>query len=379
MHVLPNLQVGGMENGVVNVSNGLNRDIFEMSICCLNGMGPLRERLNEDVKVLDMLQAPGKAWHLPLRLARVFREENVDIIHTHNSFAAIYGISAGRLSRSCIVVHGEHGMIDFLTGYRKALKTLVCSLSHRITTVSAGLKEDVASTWRVPPEKIVAILNGVDMQKFCKREVTNIRAGDGLLVKSEDEVVLGAVGRLSDQKNYPFLLEALGAIVERCPKVKLVIVGDGPLRPELERMVDDLSIRKNVHFLGERSDVPEALSLMDIFLFPSYKSEGLANCLLEAMSVGLPVVASDIKGNSEAVEDNRTGFIFPTNSRSSFIEKVMQLVENEQLRRDFGVAGRNRIREIFSLERMMKNYEEFYLKELERRMPWRSQGATPRT
>lgn len=362
MHILPSLETGGMENGVVNLANRIDKNKFTISICCLNGLGPLTERLQDNIKVINLNQKPGKAWILPVSLSKIFRQHTVDIIHTHNSFAGIYGILGGKLFSRCIILHGEHGMIDFMDGYRKRLKKFICSFTDRVTTVSEGLKEDVHAMWGIPEEKIVVIQNGVDREKFRKINISTIRDIKKSLNIMENEIILGTVGRLSDQKNYPFLLQAIKEIRSSDRKVKLVIVGEGPLRSELERMVDRLSIESNVIFLGERKDIPELLSIMDIFLFPAYKGEGIANVLLEAMSIGVPVVSSDIKGNIEVVENDKTGFIFPSNNLQIFINKINQLIDNSQLRSNFSTASIDRINKMFSLERMINDYEECYLK-----------------
>ena len=357
MHLLANLNVGGMENGVVNLANHIDDSKFSMSICCLNTEGPLRGRLREDIKVFNMQQKPGKAFSLYIRLARLLMAERVDIVHTHNSYTALYGIPAARILHGPIVIHGEHGISDCTNGYRRYIKKLVLVLSHWVTTVSDGIGEDVESLWGTPSEKITVVPNGVDQEKYSRRELRTYVVNGSR--KTKDGIILGAVGRLTDEKNYPLLLAAVKQVIQSVPNTRLIIIGDGPLRTVLESKARELSISGSVDFLGERTDVPELLNVMDMFILASY-SEGMANCLLEAMAVGLPVIASDIKGNIEIVVDQKTGFLFQSGDQSALVDKIIRLIGNPLLRKQFGEAGMGRVDKLFSIGKMVENYERLY-------------------
>ena len=358
MHLLPNLNVGGMENGVVNLANHINREKFSISICCLNTEGPLKARLTRTTKVFDMAQEPGKAFNLAFQLARLFKREKVDIVHTHNSYSAVYGIPAARLVGTPVVIHGEHGTIDFLQGYRRHLKKFVCSLSHRITTVSECIKDDVEKLWEVPPSRISVLPNGVDCTKFYRYATTSYKMNDP--DDLTNEIILGSVGRLSDQKNYPLLLEAMKAAIQRKPNLRLWLVGNGPLRAELTARASELGISGHVDFLGERTDVPDLLNKMDMFVLPSYTGEGMANCILEAMAVGLPVIASDIAGNLEIVQDHKTGLLFPSKNLPELVDRIVTMSGDPAMREKMGSAAMDRIRESFSMQRMVDRYEQLY-------------------
>jgi sugar transferase (PEP-CTERM/EpsH1 system associated) len=364
MHILPSLETGGMENGVVNLANRINKDRFSVGICCLQRLGSLSPRIEPGIEVLNMGQKEGKAILLPVRLAKILRNRRIDIVHTHNGYSGIYGLLAAKIAGVAVSIHGEHGLTAHSSGYRRNLMRVLCGMADKISTVSEGLKKDAQEYWHIKENKVIVLRNGVDHEKFRRMEgVDRMHFG---IRRHEGDIVIGTVGRLADQKNYPLLLRALKEIDNT--NVKAVFVGDGPLRPDLEMLVDSLGIRQNVFFMGERQDIPSILNVFDIFVLPSYMGEGIANCMLEAMAVGLPIISSDIDGNIEVVEDEKNGLLFESTNLKSLVEKMVTLIGSENLRKRMGDAGIKRVEHHFSIEKMVSNYERFYTEMIEEKV-----------
>ena len=359
MHIIHALEPGGLEKGVVNITNHLNSKGFEISICCLENSGAFEKRLNHGTKVFVMNKQPGIDYLLPLRLARLFRREKTMIVHTHELGTYLYGTVGAKLALRPRIIHGEHGGLLQSSESRKKYLIVRRCLSYVtdvIHTMSADLKHALAHMTRINPGKIVTILNGVESEKFGRTSSSRSRVMLGI----EPEVfVIGTVGRLSPVKNFELLIRIIPKLNHIGIHPKVLFVGDGPSRSNLESLIKKCCLEEQIIFLGNRSDVPELLSAMDIFVLPSL-SEGLSNSILEAMATGIPVIASDVGGNSELVVHNETGFLFPPGDGNALSQRIAELAGNPEKRYKMGISGRRRIEESFTLEKMIQNYEQLY-------------------
>jgi glycosyltransferase involved in cell wall biosynthesis len=204
---------------------------------------------------------------------------------------------------------------------------------------------------------VFPIINGVDTEKFrpdigagqsCRKEL-GIKA---------DEMVIGSVGRLAPVKDYPTFLRAAATALAKIPGSKLLLVGDGASRQELEDLAVTLGINDRVIFAGARKDIPALLNAMDIFVLPSI-SEGLSNTILEAMSTGISVIATDVGGNAEIIINNETGALTPVSDHIKLANEILSMAD-ERKRALMGCKGRNRVLEYFSIQRMVSDYEKLY-------------------
>lgn len=359
MHILHTLGIGGLEKGVVNLANKLNSKGFEISICCLEASGVFESRLSPGVKVFVLHKSKGIDYTLPLRLAGLFRRERTMIVHTHNVGTYLYGAIAAKLLSRVKLVHGEHGDLLQPSGCRwrdLTIRRCFSYMTDMIHTVSADMRHTLICMVRVNPRKAVAILNGVELEKFDKMSVSQCRRTLGI---GSNEFVIGTVGRLSPVKNFELLIQVIPELNRAGIYPKVLLVGDGPSRPNLESLAKQYHLAGQVFFLGSRSDVPELLNAMDIFVLPSL-SEGLSNSILEAMAAGVPVIASDVGGNSELVLRNETGFLFPPQDKAMLAQRILQLAIDPEKRRRMGMLGCKRAERLFSLEVMIGNYERLY-------------------
>lgn len=355
-HVILSLQPGGLENGVVNVVNGLDPRRFRSSICCLKQAGEFANRIRQEhVQIHEMGLTGGNDYVLPLKLARLFRQTRTDIVHTRNPEAFFYGFLGARLAGVGAVIHSEHGRTLPDKLHRMLLQRLFIRFTDRVFAVSEQLKRDLVIHVGMPAPRIDVIYNGVNPDKFHGADRPAIRRELGV---RDSDIVIGSVGRLAPVKNYGLLLQAVpGLLVSH--DVTVMFVGDGPERPILEALADSLQIRQRVRFLGHRNDVRDLLAAMDIFVLPSH-SEGMSNTLLEAMAASVPVVASAVGGNTEIVRDQQDGLIFPAGNLERLRVCLALLCNDSAYRQHLGQSGYARVVQAFSIQAMIARYEELY-------------------
>lgn len=355
-HVILSLQPGGLENGVVNVVNGLNPSRFQSSICCLKQAGEFSSRIPPNrAQIYEMGLQSGNDYLLPLRLARLFRRTRTDIVHTRNPEAFFYGFLGAKLGGVRAVIHSEHGRTFPDKPHRRFLQRLFTRYTDKVFAVSEQLKQDLVTHVGLSAARIDVLYNGVDTNTTHGRDRSAIRRELGV---RDSDIVIGSVGRLAPVKNYAILLRAVPGLLTN-HDVTVIFVGEGPERPALETLADSLQIRQQVRFLGHRNDVRALLDGMDIFVLPS-QSEGMSNTLLEAMAAGVPVVASDVGGNTEIVRDKQDGLIFPRDDLEQLRARLAILCNDSAYRKQLGRSGYARVLQAFSIQAMIARYEELY-------------------
>jgi sugar transferase (PEP-CTERM/EpsH1 system associated) len=351
-HIVLSLEPGGLENGVVNVVSGLDPREFRSSVCCLQRVGAFADRLGAGVAVTGMDLKPGNHPWMAVRIARLLRAWHADIVHTRNAESFFYGVVAARLAGVRAVIHSEHGREFPEKPLRAWLQRRLLRNVDFAFTVSRQLKSDLERELRVPASRFEVLYNGVDVGRFqCQR-------AHDLAPDSSHTPLIASVGRLVPVKNYALLLHAVARLANALP-CRLLLIGEGPERAALERLAAQLGLERRVAFPGHRDDVAQLLAEVDIFVLPSL-SEGLSNTLLEAMAAGLPVVASDVGGNRELIEPERSGLLFPSGDVAALTAHLERLLGSGELRARLGEAAALRARTEFSMQAMLARYSELY-------------------
>ncbi|MCI0695588.1 glycosyltransferase [candidate division KSB1 bacterium] len=364
-HVSAHLQFGGKENGVVNLVNGLDPDIFESYIFTYVRGGPLAQRVDPSrCRVVELGDKLGGDYRLYFKVAREFWRYRIHIAHTHSWATLMEGIVGAKLAAVPIIIHGEHGTMQTESKLHIHMQRWFWRRADQILSVSEALRENLHQTFDFPKERIRVVANGVDLSRFdLSRNGVDYKARLGV---PPEALVFGAVGRLVPVKAYPILLKAAKLVFREIPPAHLVIVGDGPLRNELVQLARDYNMLDRVHFLGTRKDVSEILRALDVYVLCS-ESEGMSNTILEAMASGRPVVATAVGGNPELVSDGETGLLVRPDHPHRLATAIMKLLREPACRRRLGQGGRRRVEEQFSLESMVRNYAKVYLELFARR------------
>lgn len=352
-HISLGLELGGMEKLLVEFARHADRSRFDLQFVSLTGRGRVAaeiEALGFPVTALE--QPAGTRPGLIFTLASLLATSRPDVVHTHNAKPLIYGGLAARVAGVPVVVHTRHGQGQ---GENRRQRRLI-DLAARCADCMVGVSDDstaLAAGDGTAPRKLRTILNGIDLSRF--RYAGPRPDGPTLYV-----------GRLSPEKDVESLLRAAALVRTTHPQFRLEIAGNGPLRPALERLTDELAIRDVVRFLGAVADVPALLATGRLLVLPSL-TEGIALTLLEAMACGLPTVATRVGGNAEVVLDGRTGLLIPPGEPQALAAAISQIYANPHGAAELGAAGRARVEAHFDVRRMVAEYESLYLQALANR------------
>jgi sugar transferase (PEP-CTERM/EpsH1 system associated) len=363
MHVVRALQTGGMENVVRRLLVGLDPNRFQQTVCTLIATPDATS-----AGTLCLNRPADRPAFLVPQLRRIFSEEQPDIVHSRN-WAAIEAIAAAKLAGVSVVVHSEHGRdIETMKQQplrRRILRRLSRRWTDRMFCVSQELRDYYCREMDLPATALDVIPNGVDTEEFEPdlRAQMDVRAQ--LSVRPET-LVVGTVSRLDPVKDHLTLLEAAGKALHKGLDLQLVIIGDGPQRPAIQEFLASRPLlRQRTLLTGEIHNVAQWLNGLDVFVLPSL-SEGLSNTLLEAMAVGVPPVATAIGGNSEVVEQRRSGILVAPRDVDSISECLLELATARAWRLELGRNARERIVAHFSLARMLQRYDQMYSELVER-------------
>lgn len=306
--------------------------------------------------------APWRDLRFFARLLRLMRRERFDVVQTSAAKASLFGRLAARLVGVPVVIFTAHGFPfhDFMHPLpRLALRTLERLMSRWCTDMVVSVSEvdrhAAIAEGIVPADRIVTIQNGIDLSAAVPDRVS-ARWALGL---DPSEPVVGMVARLAPQKAPDDFVRTAALVARQVPATTFLVVGDGPLRGDLERLARELGISERVRFLGFRDDVPRILAALDVFALTSLW-EGLPLTILEAMACRAPVVATAVNGVPEIVEDGRTGLLAPPQDTAQLATHLIALLKDPERARAMGEAGRQRVREHFDVERTVAQLSDLY-------------------
>ncbi len=372
-HIVFSFDVGGLENGVVNLINQSDANKFRHVIICLSHYTDFFKKIKKnDVEIYALDKKPGKDFLMFYRLYKLLKIIKPDIVHTRNMATLecqLPALLAGIRAR----VHGEHGwdMVDLSGGNKKyqLLRKLFVPIVKQYIVLSKESYYYLLDTINVKQNKINHIYNGVALDKFSAvTTLTNNLVPEDFI--SDNTLVFGTVGRMAEVKNQLFLVNTFFELLDKHPefsnRIRLLIVGDGILLKPAQKLVNDYYKKhhdknSSVYFTGKTDKVAELLRLMNVFVLPSL-AEGISNTILESMASSLPVIASNVGGNSELVQHNKTGFIVPVNDINTLKNTMKKYLDDPELVSQQGQAGRKRVEDCFSLSGMINHYENVYQK-----------------
>jgi len=390
LHVVDGLGLSGKTRNLVSVVSQLDRRRFIPIVCRLNAeRSPLVGQLEAARVPLHTIECgDGVIPRIVLQLARLAWSVKADIVHCYNPRPMLYGGLAARAigirarlgflsAFACQVPDRSYAFLPqplATASRRNVYRNRLAAASMRfIVTVSSSLGRRFCQYSGVPLEKLRVIGYGADLRAFDRITPEQVSALRRQLGFRSDDVVIGSVGRLVEQKDYPTQLQAFALAAARVPGLRMAIAGDGPLRSPLEQMARDLAVADRVRFLGNLDDVSTLLRSVDLFALSS-KFEPFGVALLEAKAAGLPIVATAVNDIHEIVSDGESGLLTPPENAANMADLFVKLAQDRDCRARLGARARIEAQQ-HSLQAAVAAYETLYDPAFEHQSPFF--GARP--
>lgn len=359
-YVVNALNAGGTERLVVEMGCAFAAD-YRVQVICLDEpgvwAGELRRR---GVPVEVVWRQPGFDAGMPGRLARLFRRHGTDIVHAHQCTPWFYAALSRVLHPRPRLLLEEHGR--FYPEQDAPLRvfvnrTVINRLTHRFVAVSADIGQRLVRYEGLDPQAIEVVYNGVTPATLVSTDERAALRRD--LGFSPDDVVAGTVGRFDPIKNLPMLVRSLEDAGAAYPRLKGLLIGDGPEFPSIRAMIERGPMRERVRLTGYRGDARRIAQCLDLFVLPSF-SEGTSMALLEAMAAGVPAIVTRVGGNPEIVVQDETGWVVSSDAGPELTAALGQAVDDPDERRTRAERGRRRFEEKFTMDQMMASYRQRY-------------------
>jgi sugar transferase (PEP-CTERM/EpsH1 system associated) len=358
VYLVEDLKLGGLERLIEDICLNLNHERYAISVWCFNALGMIGERLVQqgvDVRVLHL-----KSCYHPLailRLRRLLKTHAPDIIHTHTYFGNTLGRLAGILAGVPVKIVHVHGIYSHYRWPHYLMERSLSLFTQQIVCCSKAVRQFALTSEKISSRKVKTIYNGIQIERFDV-PINRFAIREALGLKEKEKVII-TVGSLRWVKGYKYFLESMVEVNKKKQDARCLIVGEGLLRRDLEEKVRCLGLDGCVQFLGLRTDIPELLGCADIFVLSSLV-EGLPLAVIEACAAGLPVIATDVGGVSEIIENGVTGILVPSKDIQALQQAIVTLLDDPEQARLMGEAGKRMARQKFSLEIMMRNIENLY-------------------
>ncbi len=363
LFVITSMPVGGAETLLVNLIQNMDRQRFSAELCCLKELGPLGEKLSFEIPAHSHLLTSKYDVRVLSRLTRLMRRRRVDAVVTVGAGDKMFwGRVAAWRAGVPVVLSALHS-----TGWPDGVGRLnrwLTPLTDAFIGVATEHGRHLVENERFPADKVRVIPNGVDTERFQPRPEIRATLRKELGIPPTAPVC-GIVAALRPEKNHLLFLRAAKLVKHELPAARFVIIGDGPEREKLEMAARDAGLCDNVHFLGTRSDIPQLLAMLDLFALTSH-NEANPVSILEAMSTGLPVVATRVGSVAESVKHGETGYLADPGDANAIAGFWLSLMRDPDIARRMGQAGRAQVIARWSLERMVVGYQDL-IEEIYRR------------
>lgn len=357
MQLAQTLRPGGLERVVVDLVNHAS-DEFHLLVCCLDEPGPWADQINpQRGEVFALGRKPGLDLRLVPKLAKLVRSRGIEVVHTHNAAAHLYGSVGGKLGGAAIL-HTEHHPKKNGEAVRiNRVNRFAARFTDFSVAVSPQLAEIAVQYEGVRREKLGVVPNGICVELYSQPvDRTALRRELGIPAAAR---LIGTVGRLVPQKNHALLIRAFKGLSAAHADTFLAVAGDGTLRQDLVKLVESLDLSQRVFFLGHRGDIPQLLGSFDLFALSS-DNEGHPVALLEAMAAACPAVVTTVPGNVDLIENGVNGLLVPPDDSDALQRALHGLLLDAGCARRLGHAAQAKVREQFSLQHMVRQYEQLW-------------------
>jgi glycosyltransferase involved in cell wall biosynthesis len=359
--VLLSLTMGGGEVLAARIARRLNGR-YQFVFFCLDSLGTLGEELrSEGFQVHVLERRPGIDWGCMRRLARLLRQERVNVLHAHQYTPFFYSAAARWLHRRQSVIFTEHGRTfpDYPRRKRMLANRVLVGRRDRVIGVGQAVRQALVVNEGLKADRVEVIYNGIDLAAQGRRTDEDRADARRDFGWTAENLVIIQVARLDPLKDHVTAVRAFQRVHQQLPQARFLIVGEGTERAAIEAEVAELKLEPYVRFAGLRKDVPRLLAASDLLWLTSV-SEGIPLTLIEGMAAGLPVVSSDVGGVSEVVVAGKTGLVAPAGNNAELAQAAVALLCDPELRRRLASAGRKRAFERFSEDTMVESYASLY-------------------
>ena len=358
VHLVEELTIGGLEKILTTIVLNLNKKKYNVSVWCLREGGFFADKLVKegiDVKILHISTSRN-----PLsiyKLYRLLKSHKFDIIHTHAYSAGTIGRMSAFFAGVPVIISHNHNIYDYYNKYHHLVERFLSYITDGIICVSDMIKKFANETQGIDTKKLVTIYNGIEnIRSVSGKETSSLRKELGI---PRNHTVMGTVAQFSEKKGLAYLIKSASILLEHRKDVNFLLVGDGTIMGDLKQLCHNLKIGENVIFTGERSDIPEMLSLIDIFVLPSIR-EGLPLAILEAMACGKAVIATNVGGVPEVVKNGISGILVPPKDPEALHCAMNELLGNRGKLKKMGYNGKRVSIESFSSKTMVGKIEDLY-------------------
>ncbi len=354
--MIDELDVGGTEQQLLELVTRLDRRRYAPVVCCFRPGRVAREMEAAGVPLVTLRKRAKVDPALILALTRLMRRERVDLVQTYLFTANTWGRIAARLARVPVIVSSERNVDIWEARYKRLIGRWLDRWTHRTIANSDAVKEYLVARG-LAAGKLAVIPNGVDLARF--EALPSVEATRAELGVPQPCPLVAFLARLEPQKDPATFLQAAARVAERAPSARFLVIGGGTLEGVLRREARALGLGSRVVFTGPRDDAPRLLAASDVLVLTSLK-EGMSNAIMEAMAAGRPVVATQVGGNAQLVEDGRTGFLVPPRDPEATARAICRVLEAPDLARSLGERARRRVAERFSVEAMVQATDRLY-------------------
>lgn len=353
LHLINSFEPGGAEQLLVDFYENLKDESVKLVLAYFKGKGTILPSMRKTSKIYDLSANGLFTVKSILKLARIVKQEHINIIHVHDAQSGLIGKLMSKITdikkiiatRHTTYLQGNYPLLYWLEN--KTLKYYSLVIAN-----SKAVKEYLVVNKFIDPEKCVVVPNGINVAKFLHDEPK----------MTSKEFIIGTVARLHRYKGVDILIEAFNDIQKKFTECKLLITGDGPEREHLETRVDSLQLRSKVKFIGSlnnQSIVKEFLPALDLFILPS-RTEGFGIALVEAMVAGIPVIGSSTDGIKEIIDDGVNGLIFQNGNAQDLVRKIEFMIINEDARKKMAIRGSQDAKKKYSIESYCNSLVKLY-------------------
>ena len=358
LRIVIGLNQGGVQQAVLNLARNLDRSKFNLIVCAIENGGLIGNEIIDsgtNVIVLGFKRQPIKTI---LALIKIIKANRIDIVHASSYHPSLYGRIAAIVSRAPVIISYEHVIFDHFRPVRTFLNKCLDHFTHGYTAVSRAVSDQVIKWYGYSKSKVYVLYNGVDTTKFSLK--SSAATAKNMLGLDPKTLVISMICRLDLSKGHKYFFEAITRLQGK-RNLQFIVVGSGPDEAAIIALAKAYGLEKSIRFLGIRRDINVCMNATDIFCFPTLQ-EGFSNVLLEAMSSGCAIVASDFSSNIEVLRHKKNGLIVEMRNAEQLSKAIQQYIDSPGLRKKMGFEARTTIEKSFSVDMYSKRIEYIYLK-----------------